>query len=232
MSILKISDRIFQVKLKYVNAFILLEDNGLTIVDTGYSGSFKTLLKGIDQLGFSGKNVNRIIVTHCHPDHTGELHQAKVYFNAPVFMHTNDAELVEEGRAGRVPYVVTPGIINRLVYLTKIQRVPINIAPTPVEEKLNSGDEISLLGGIYIVHTPGHSLGHISLLFKEEGILIAGDICANVMKLGLSPVNEDPEIAIQSIYKVTQFDFHKACFGHGKPIWEDARRKLKEQFLR
>ena len=72
-----------------------------------------------------------------------------------------------------------------------------------------------IAGGLQVIHTPSHSAGHISLLLKNEVVLIAGDICAHVSGLGLSTVYEDSELGIKSILKAAEFEFDKAFSGMG-----------------
>ena len=82
-----------------------------------------------------------------------------------------------------------------------------------------------------VKHTPGHCAGHIGLLIKKGGVLIAGYICANAACLGISTVNEDPDLSIKSILKAAAFSFDKAVFGHGSLLKGSANKKLKEKFI-
>lgn len=223
----QITHNIFQISIGAVNAFIV-EDNGLTLIDTGYKNSTDKIFSVIKKGGKNPNNIKRIILTHCHPDHTGSAADIKKILGVPVFAHSEDAKLIEQGIGGRTPMHLTPGIINWLVYNIFIKRVENTIEPVSIEERLNDKDIIPIAGGIQVIHTPGHSAGHIALLIKSEGVLIAGDICANAAGLGLSTVNEDAGLAIKSIIKAAEFNFDKAVFGHGSPIKQGANKKLKE----
>lgn len=90
---------------------------------------------------------------------------------------------------------------------------------------------IPIAGGILVIHTPGHCAGHIALLIKNEGVLIAGDICASAAGLGISTVNENPDLSIKSILKAAAFGFDKAVFGHGSLLKGSANKKIKEKFI-
>ena len=83
---------------------------------------------------------------------------------------------------------------------------------------------------IEVVHSPGHCAGHIALLLRQEGILIAGDICSNIMGLSYSVLNEDRAIARSSLLRVVAFPFERAVFGHGNPLDKRANELLKERF--
>jgi len=83
---------------------------------------------------------------------------------------------------------------------------------------------------VKVIHCPGHSAGHLSFLFESEGVLIAGDICSNVMGLGYIVLNEDRALARQPILRVAEHSFDKAVFGHAKPLEKRANALLNERF--
>jgi glyoxylase-like metal-dependent hydrolase (beta-lactamase superfamily II) len=105
-----------------------------------------------------------------------------------------------------------------------------NVEPAQVSHRVEDGAIIPIAGGLEVIHTPGHSAGHIALLFKKDKVLIAGDICGNVMGLGYSIIYEDYALGMQSIVKAASYDFEKAVFGHGKPLMQSANTKLKAKF--
>lgn len=224
-----ITPHLYQIAIGAVNVF-LVEDDGLSLIDTGYKGSEEKIFKAIRKGGKDPQQIKRIILTHSHPDHAGSLASLAKQLHVPVYAHHEDAQLVEQGIAGRLPHLVSPGMVNKLVFTFFVKNVGNSIGATQVQEKLQDQDEIPVLGGIQVIHTPGHSKGHIALLLKEEGVLIAGDICANIMGLAFSTVYEDRALGVQSILKAAHHDFDKAVFGHGKPLIKSANTKLKAKF--
>ncbi len=225
----KIASRIYQIGLGAVNAFII-EDKGLTLVDTGYKFNMEKIFKSVSRAGKNPADIKQIILTHCHPDHAGSAAAISRALNIPVLAHMDEAPLIEEGRAGRDVMHRSPGFVNWAVYNLFIKNSPEHNEAVNVEERLADNDVLPVAGGLQVIHTPGHSAGHIALLLKDEGVLIAADICANVSGLGLSTVYEDPEMGMKSILKAAAFDFDKAVFGHGKPLPGSANIKLKERF--
>lgn len=225
----KISSHIFQINLGAVNAFVI-EDKGLTLIDTGYKNSMKKIFNAIDKAGKNPNDIKQVILTHCHPDHAGSAAAISKKLNVPVYAHVEEAPLIEKGISGRLPMYRTPGFVNWMVYQLFIKNSPNKNDLIKVEERLMDNDVLPVAGGLQVIHTPGHSAGHIALLLKNEGVLIAGDICANVSGLALSTVYEDVALGIKSILKVTGFDFDKAVFGHGKAVIEDAQKKFKNRF--
>ena len=82
-----------------------------------------------------------------------------------------------------------------------------------------------MLGGVRIIHTPGHTPGSISLHIPQERLLIVGDVIANRGKLSLPPKTFTVDMAqnIQSMKKIADLEFDIACFGHGAPLTRNAR---------
>lgn len=227
----KISDRVYQITLGPVNAFVI-DDNGLTLIDTGYSGSADRIFKSIVKAGKNPKDIKRIILTHLHPDHAGSAAEIIRRLNVPLLAHELDADLIEKGAGGRASKIISPGFLNWLVFHLFIKRAPMATEPAQVDQRLSDNDVLDIAGGIQVIHTPGHSKGHIALLLKEEGLLIAGDICANFIGLELSTIYEDIDVAKGSLKKVADLNFDKAVFGHGFPIKRQASTKFRKAFKR
>jgi glyoxylase-like metal-dependent hydrolase (beta-lactamase superfamily II) len=224
----KITGNIYQISLGPVNAFIV-EDDGLTLIDTGLPGNADKIFSNLKKEGKRPDDIKRIILTHCHTDHAGSAAALKQIMNISVYAHHEDAVLIEQGIGGRL-MKLTPGIINRLVYHLVIKKAENALQPVQIEEKLSDNDIIPVAGGIRVIHTPGHSAGHIALLIEDEGVLIAGDICANIPSLAYSTLNENIITAQQSIIRAAGHSFDKAVFGHGGPLLNMANKKLMDKF--
>lgn len=226
-----ITPHLYQISLGGVNCF-LIDDaaGGLLLVDTGYKGNTSKIFKAIEKGGKSPGDIHTIILTHSHPDHAGSAADIAQRTGAKVIAHPADAALAAQGIAGRLPHVVSPGLLNFIIYRLFIKNSRNEIQPIIAAETVDDGDVLPILGGIRIIHTPGHSAGHIALYLQQDDVLIAGDICANMMGLGLSTVYENRANGVQSILKAAQIPFGKAVFGHGKPLLKDAARKIREKF--
>ncbi|MDB4922031.1 MAG: Glyoxylase, beta-lactamase superfamily [Mucilaginibacter sp.] len=225
----RISNNIYQISLGWVNVFVI-EDNGLTLIDTGPKGSAGKIFSAIENGGKSPYDIKRIILTHAHPDHAGSAEEIKRMLRVPVMAHREDAKIMRYGIACRKEICLTPGLKNWLIYELAIKRSGINIEPVSIDEQLNDHDLLPLLGGIRIIHTPGHTRGHISLLAENEEVLIAGDLLSNTTGLGLCIIYENMAEGISSILKVTDLDFDKMVFGHGRPILKDAGSIMRQTF--
>ncbi len=138
--------------------------------------------------------------------------------------------MLEKGTGGGAPIHVSPGVVNWLIYQLFIKRGGGAIDPVGVDQYVSDGDILPLAGGLQVIHTPGHSSGHIALWLKQEGVLLAGDLCANIAGLDLSTVYEDRALGIESILKVAGLPFDKAVFGHGRLLQPNANQKLNAKF--
>lgn len=228
----QLSKHVYQLSLGAVNTFVIADEEGLTLVDTGYKNSKEKIFAAIRQGGKKPEDIRQIILTHAHPDHSGSVSDIKESLGVPVFAHEEDAILLEAGVGGRLPHELSPGIANWLIYNLFIKNSPNTTDAVMVDKKLRGGDILPIAGGIEVIHTPGHSKGHISLLLKKDEMLIAGDICANMLGLDYSAVYEDRKQGMKSILKAADYNFETAVFGHGKPLVSGANRKLEQKFAR
>lgn len=150
-----------------MNCFLVREEDGFTLVDTGMSGSADVILKAAAQLGAP---IRRITLTHAHTDHVGSLDALAARLpDAEVSISTRSARFLagdlsldpdeqhDKLRGGWVACTTQP---NRL---------------------LEPGDRV---GSLEVVASPGHTPGHISFLDRRDGTLIAGD--AYTTKAGIS----------------------------------------------
>ncbi len=98
-----------------------------------------------------------------------------------------------------------------------------------IDIQLEGGETLSPLGGLKVVHTPGHTPGSISLFSPQRKLLIVGDalrIWHETIRLPPKLVSADLIQAIESVKRIAQLDFDIICFGHGKPLTEDASAKV------
>jgi glyoxylase-like metal-dependent hydrolase (beta-lactamase superfamily II) len=206
------------------NVYLLVDDD-LTLVDTGFSGRADLILEQIEKLGYSPSDVKRIIITHHHTDHTGSLAALKRATQAEVIAHPADALYID----GTLPQ---PGparpqwlskLLARFSWLWSTE-------PVAVDTLVNDGDELPILGGIKILHTPGHTPGSICLYLQSQKLLIAGDLLAHRfgLKLPAGSFTVDTAQEIQSIKRIASLDFDIICFGHGSPIMHQANQAVAD----
>ena len=89
---------------------------------------------------------------------------------------------------------------------------------------MTDGEQLPIGEGLEIVHSPGHTPGHVSVLMRSKKVLFVGDAAANVLGLH-APVGTmfglataDISLAKESMRKIAGLDFDIACFGHGRVL--------------
>ncbi len=162
----RVTDNLTQVtRLHFVNAYLVREDDGLTLVDTTTGGGTNDLLKAAADLG---GEVRRIALTHGHGDHVGSLDalKARLGDSVQVLMPELDArihagEKVAEGKL--------PGM------WPKLETVP--------DVRLTGGERV---GSLEVVPSPGHTPGHVAYLDTRDRTLIAGDVFTSYGRVSVS----------------------------------------------
>ena len=225
----QIKSSLFEISLGAVNAHLIQTNDELILIDTGSPQDETKILAALAEIGRAATDLTAIIVTHCHPDHAGSLAALQTVTNAPTFMHRIDAEMVTQGKSRR-PLTPAPGMLNKLLFRLFIASAPETIAPARVDHEVEDDELLSLVSGLRVIHTPGHSLGQISLLWEPEGVLFAADSVTNQPRLAYHIGYEDFGAGQQSASKLASLLFETAVFGHGKPIIGQASETFKQKF--
>jgi glyoxylase-like metal-dependent hydrolase (beta-lactamase superfamily II) len=141
-----------------MNSYLVREDEGLTLIDTGMKGSARAILKAAGDLGAP---IVRILLTHAHADHVGSLDELHMLVpDAEVLMGVREARLMA---GDTTPVQGEPEAKLRGSYLTTATR------PTRM---LQPGERV---GSLEAVASPGHSPGHLAFIDTRDRALIASD---------------------------------------------------------
>jgi glyoxylase-like metal-dependent hydrolase (beta-lactamase superfamily II) len=100
-----------------------------------------------------------------------------------------------------------------------------------VSRTVSDGEELPYCGGIKIIHTPGHTPGHICLYHRASKTLIAADaLFVEGEKLTPAPsfINADPSLAMESIKKFSAFDIANVIAYHGGLFQKNPNERLTE----
>ncbi len=160
----------FQIPLKkgeaierFVYSYIIFGDY-ITLIDTGVKGSHEAIYEYIKSKGRNIMEIDKIILSHSHPDHMGSAHQIKKDTNCIVMGH--EAELIWfENLEIQFNSRAIPGFFKLLDNAVD------------VDVLLEDGDRITPTGAeeLQILHTPGHSPGSLSIYFAKSKVLFTAD---------------------------------------------------------
>lgn len=157
---------VHEINLGFVNAFLIEDKDGLTLIDTGVPGSDKKIVTYLKGIGKLPKDIKRILLTHSDPDHIGSLANLKKLSGAEVYSSAIEAKGIETGKSTRQ----TKGIVRKIL-MSAVMR----IKPATVDDTLKQSDELPALGGLVAVETFGHTPGHLSYFLKGSKPLFCGD---------------------------------------------------------
>ena len=224
-SALEVVPNVYQLTIGGVNVILIAEEE-LTLIDTGFRGISAQIVDFIRSLGRSPEEISLIILTHNHLDHMGGLPGLKRFTSAKVAIHKADISNTEaqlsHPRAKRKLLRILPFFAFRSVISLKAKEVDI---------QLEGGEVLKPLGGLRVIHTPGHTPGSISLFSPSNKLLIAGDALnkhGKTLRLPPKLASTDLAQALDSIKKMTQLDFDILCFGHGRPLTEDVHIRIQD----
>ena len=142
----------------FMNAYLVSEDDGLTLIDTTLPRSAKPILAEAEKLGAP---IRRIVLTHAHGDHVGsldELHEALP--EAEVIISARDARLLAKDMSLEPdePKSKLSGSYPG--------------AETKPTRTVSAGERV---GSLEVIASPGHTPGHIAFLDRRDGTLYCGD---------------------------------------------------------
>jgi glyoxylase-like metal-dependent hydrolase (beta-lactamase superfamily II) len=193
----------------------------------GVKQSGKKVMAALASIGSGPSDVTRLMLTHAHPDHAGGAAYVAQQTGHAFGIHEADADFAREG--------VGPPRDRSFLLGRLLSRGPNGFAPVSVGETFTDGQLIPSLGGIQVVHTPGHSPGHASFLLQESGVLITGDAIFNVrgLRWPIKAFCTDFRLTTQTAVRLAELEYSTAAFTHGPELRdrprEQIRRFLKEK---
>ncbi len=206
------------------NPYLIVNSNGLALIDAGLPGSDKKILKYITGLGYASSDLKWIIITHSDIDHFGGLSILKKKSGASVYASTIEAEAMSKGSSSRQ---IIPRNFFRKLLMGVASRF---MKPMPIyaDEILSEGQILPLLGGLRVLETPGHTPGHISLFSPSTGILFTGDSIVSRNRGLVRSIKAntwDETKADELARKQSALGADIVCPGHG-PVVTDAADKF------
>jgi glyoxylase-like metal-dependent hydrolase (beta-lactamase superfamily II) len=217
--------RIPTTRFDLVNTFAFLDDDGgVTLVDSGVRSAPPRIVAALAELGKGPRDVRRIILTHAHEDHAGGAFELARATGAAPSLHVDDAP---SARTGYTPPRDATFPLARL--FNRVLARKRGFSPFVAGPNLHDGELLEVAGGLRVVHTPGHSPGHVSLLHEPSRVLITGDAIFNVRRLRW-PVRQfcsDFALTMETAQRLGELDYTVAAFTYGPHVSERAREQVR-----
>jgi glyoxylase-like metal-dependent hydrolase (beta-lactamase superfamily II) len=225
-----LADGVVRVGTDLVNWYLVEDGGRVTIVDAGAPAYRPQLDRGLAFLGRTTADVAAVVLTHGHSDHIGFAEQVRTELGIPVYVHRDDEELTTTGKAmgkreaSLVPYLRRPHAWKLMGHLGTAGK------PKPVQQVTTfaDGDELDVPGRPRVIHTPGHTSGHVALWLESQRVLVAGDLLCTLNPLTgargpqLMPrgLNLSSATMLDSLTRIEKLDAGVVVVGHGEP-WTD-----------
>jgi glyoxylase-like metal-dependent hydrolase (beta-lactamase superfamily II) len=174
--------------LDHINLWLLDDDDGWVIVDAGYaSGATRERWDALERDVMGGRRVNRLIVTHFHPDHIGLAAWLVERFGCELWMTAAEYQMavraseeeVSGSEAQRLAFLRQHGLDDQVIgllgewrgsYRRSVPQLPRSHLP------LREGQALSIGGHEWrVIRGQGHSPDHATLYCHTRGVLISGD---------------------------------------------------------
>jgi glyoxylase-like metal-dependent hydrolase (beta-lactamase superfamily II) len=224
-TVIEVLPGLYQVRTRGSRAYLVM-DKEITLIDTGSTGSGRKILRAVEELGRSPEDIKHIVITHFHLDHVGGLPELQNWIPAKTGVHLAEAPHVESHAP--LPNPFTHPLLAKICEPYLLRNDP---GAARVDVQLNDGDELPALGGMKIVHAPGHTAGSISIHFPNRGVLLVGDAMQYKFGRLMLPsrlFTQDMIEATESIRKLASLDFETLCFSHFRPILTGADARVRE----
>jgi glyoxylase-like metal-dependent hydrolase (beta-lactamase superfamily II) len=205
------------LRMGRVNCYLIRNDVGHFLVDTGGSNARGEVSGQLERLGVTPGSLKLILLTHGDFDHIGNAAHIRSAFGARIAMHRNDSGMAERG--DMFVNRKKPNILIRLL-LPLLSGFGTSERFTP-DLLVEDGYDLSQDGlGAKVIHLPGHSRGSIGIL-TAGGELFCGDLFESTKAPALNPLMDDPVAAEASLAVLGRLTIHTVYPGHGRPFSMD-----------
>jgi glyoxylase-like metal-dependent hydrolase (beta-lactamase superfamily II) len=207
---------------------LLFDEDEVILVDTGFPYQYEQIKRTVEAEGFALSALTGLILTHQDCDHMASARTLRG--DAPrlkVMSHAEEAPYIDGTKTPLKLAAMGTDFENfsdeKMAWYRK-RRDCIETGSTHVNHTLLGNDFLPCCGGIEVIHTPGHSPGHISLFLRSDEVLITGDamhICEGklfgpmIEPMHMTIPTPDVPLALKSLEQFKKYTIRKALCYHG-----------------
>jgi glyoxylase-like metal-dependent hydrolase (beta-lactamase superfamily II) len=192
-----------EIQLTRVKAHLVLEPE-LSLIDCGYVGSGGRIASAIMAHGRTLAELRRVVITHGHPDHAGSARELAA-IGVPIMIHPADWAGLQRRWRDLARRPSRGGVFSAMT-------------PTPTSfEPIHDGDVLPMLGGLRVIHTPGHTPGSVCLYGERDRILFVGDMLQRRfgrLSFASGLYSDDAAAARRAVKRLARLDVETLVFSH------------------
>jgi glyoxylase-like metal-dependent hydrolase (beta-lactamase superfamily II) len=204
------------------NVFLLTNGEKNILIDTSPKSQRKKLARRLNELGIN--NIDYLILTHAHFDHAGNAKFIQEKFGARVVIHKSEGSYLSSGSN---PMLAGTNIFTKIIIklFGFMLAEKLLYEPCLPDILINDKFDFNDIGfKAYILHTPGHSPGSMSVIVDDE-VAIVGDAMFGVFPWSVfPPYGDDSKLMIKSWGKLLETNCRVFLPSHGRA---DSRKLLK-----
>ncbi|MFZ3129544.1 MAG: MBL fold metallo-hydrolase [Desulfosporosinus sp.] len=212
----------------------LILNDPVILVDTGYPGQLPQIREAMEKAGVPFSKLKKVILTHQDVDHMGNALGLQNELPIEVLAHEEEKPYLE-GTKRSLRLAQIEALQNIRPEETKTLRDKLQAFfennKIRVAKTVTDGEELPYCGGITVIYTPGHTLGHICLYLRQSKTLIAGDalvVAGGKLNKALEFTNFDADLYEKTLQKLTEYDIEAVICYHGGLYQENVNQRIAE----
>jgi hydroxyacylglutathione hydrolase len=221
------------------NVFLLIKDNENILIDTGRKAYREKLISNLRSIGI--RAIDYLVLTHTHYDHAESAEFFKRNYRPKIFVHSSEAEFLARGRIllpngkSLIPKGTTLPTKILASLITKRTLLKHNYMPCEANILVEDLWSLPVYNfETYILHTPGHSIGSMSIIIDNE-IAVVGDTMFGVIPNSIfPPFAQDVKEMVRSWGKLLDTKCGLFLPMHGFPrkrsVVERSYRRMSKKF--
>jgi glyoxylase-like metal-dependent hydrolase (beta-lactamase superfamily II) len=220
-----------------VNVYLVADETGVTVVDTGVSGIWRELEPELAAMGKGIADIRGVLLTHGDSDHVGFAERLRAERNVPIFIHEADARRArgeeKKPNVGMGRWKIGP--LARFLWYGLL-RGGFRTRPISEVRTVTDGETLDLPGQPRVIGMPGHSPGSAAYYMPSVSAVFVGDalttghVLTGVIGPQPAPFTQDERQASTSLARIESLDARWVLPGHGPP-WDggaaDAVRRVR-----
>lgn len=217
---MQLTSSIHRIGNDIVAAYLIVTDEGITVVDAGLPGLYADLRRELTAIGRTLDDIRGVVLTHGDSDHVGFAERVRREHGVPVYVHAADADRARGGDKPKTAWgpVRLGPLLRFAAYGARKGMRPEWL--TAVEE-VTDGDTLALPGAPRVIGMPGHSPGSIAVFSPAARAVFVGDALTTRHVLtgrpgpGPAPFSDDPAEALASLDRIADLAADWVLPGHG-----------------